>query len=248
MLTGNETAPEHITETDDQHVCITSHKAIVRERVGDTAFEFSAGSFFQNNSSALEPLTSYVRDAIFSLSPLSSGETQNSESESSNAKAPTHLVDTYCGSGLFSLTLSSHFSHVAGIEVDPAAIRAAQHNCTLNGLSTSKHKFHVGKSEDIFASVLSSSEERFPPDDTVVVIDPPRKGCDEGFIDQVVNFGPRMLVYVSCNVHTQARDVGMLTRRMEAKGEGKYVLASLRGFDLFPQTAHVESVAILQRV
>ncbi len=247
-----ETASEYIIiETDDQHDqhrCITSHKATVRERVGDTLFEFSAGSFFQNNNSILEPLTSYVRDAVFSLPLLSSSEARDSESGSSNRKIPTHLVDTYCGSGLFSLTLSPHFSHIAGIEIDPAAIRAAQHNCTLNELSAPKHKFHAGKSEDIFASVLSSSEETFPPDDTVVVIDPPRKGCDESFIDQVVNFSPSILVYVSCNVHTQARDVGMLMRRMEAKGEGKFILESLRGFDLFPQTAHVESVAVLRRV
>ncbi|KAF8330329.1 S-adenosyl-L-methionine-dependent methyltransferase [Cantharellus anzutake] len=235
-----------IAETDDQderHYCITSHKATVRERVGDTLFEFSAGSFFQNNNSALEPLTSHVRDAIFS-----SSEGEALEPGSTIRKSPTHLVDTYCGSGLFSLTLSPHFSHVAGIEIDSAAIRAAQHNTNLNGLSLSKHKFHAGKSEDIFASVLSSSEETFPPDDTVVVVDPPRKGCDEAFIDQVVSFGPSVLVYVSCNVHTQARDVGMLIRKMEVKSEGSYVLDSLRGFDLFPQTAHVESVAVLRRV
>jgi tRNA (uracil-5-)-methyltransferase len=234
---------------DEQHICITSHKAQVRERVGSTLFEFPAGSFFQNNNSILEPLTSYVREAIFSPPLLINAAIEGvSVPDSQSPRTPTHLVDTYCGSGLFSLTLSPYFAHVAGIEIDAASIRAAKHNLALNGLPESKHAFHAGKSEDIFASVLSSSSETFPAQDTVVVIDPPRKGCDESFIDQVVKFGPAVLVYVSCNVHTQARDVGMLLRKTEASGEGaKYVLESLRGFDLFPQTAHVESVAVLRR-
>lgn len=109
-----------------------------------------------------------------------------------------------------------------------------------------KHAFHAGKSEDIFLSVLGKSSVPFPADRTVVIIDPPRKGCDESFINQVVRFRPATLVYVSCNVHTQARDVGMIVKKTENDGEGKrYKIRSLRGFDLFPQTAHVESVAVL---
>ena len=68
------------------------------------------------------------------------------------------------------------------------------------------------------------------------MIDPPRKGCDDAFISQLVRFGAATVVYVSCNVHTQARDVGKLVR-------AGYALESIRGFDLFPQTAHVESVS-----
>jgi tRNA (uracil-5-)-methyltransferase len=81
--------------------------------------------------------------------------------------------------------------------------------------------------------------QELPPDETVIVIDPPRKGCDDKFIEQLLLFGASTVVYVSCNVHTQARDVGKIVR-----GGGGYALESLRGFDLFPQTAHVESVSV----
>lgn len=80
-----------------------------------------------------------------------------------------------------------------------------------------------------------------------MVIDPPRKGCDESFLSQLLKFGPRRVVYVSCNVHTQARDVGVLVRGIEDGGT-RYKVESLRGFDFFPQTGHVEGVAVLSRV
>lgn len=183
-LPTTEEGPDIVDVIEDdgqRHICVTNHKATVRERVGSMLFDFPAGSFFQNNNSILVPLTTYVRDAIFS--PPSSDA-------STTRKNPTHLVDTYCGSGLFAITLSPHFSHVAGIEIDPKAIECAKHNLSLNALDAGenkdKHAFHAGKSEDIFASVLSNSKEPFPPDNTAVVIDPPRKGCDESFIKQVV--------------------------------------------------------------
>lgn len=84
----------------------------------------------------------------------------------------------------------------------------------------------------------------------MIVIDPPRKGCDDAFIEQLLRFGAGTVVYVSCNVHTQARDVGKIIKGSAAGnndgggGGGGYVLESVRGFDLFPQTAHVESVCI----
>ncbi|KAG8910759.1 tRNA(m5U54)methyltransferase, partial [Tulasnella sp. 418] len=106
-------------QTDELHVCITNHKATVRERVGDTLFEFNAGSFFQNNNSILLPLVEYVRDAIFS------GHSDNS---------PTHLVDTYCGAGFFSLTLAPYFSVVTGVEISADSIASARHNAQLNSL------------------------------------------------------------------------------------------------------------------
>jgi tRNA (uracil-5-)-methyltransferase len=82
----------------------------------------------------------------------------------------------------------------------------------------------------------------FPADETVIVIDPPRKGCDEAFISQLLKFGAGTVVYVSCNVHTQARDVGKIVRGSAGGDGAPYVVETIRGFDLFPQTAHVESV------
>ena len=84
----------------------------------------------------------------------------------------------------------------------------------------------------------------FPADQTLVVIDPPRKGASLDFLEQLMRFGPKRVVYVSCNVHTQARDVGLLVK---GNGEWRYAIESVRGFDFFPQTGHVEGVAFLDR-
>lgn len=189
-------------------------------------FEYTAGNFFQNNNSVLVPLTSYVRNAIFALSK------------------PTHLVDAYCGSGLFSIMLSPHFDKVRGIELSVDGIRASQKNAELNGIPSDKISFMEGDAANIFDTVAN-----FPRERTALIIDPPRKGSDEHFIEQLIKFRCSTVAYVSCNVHTQARDIGMILRKSEEQMAGKkYVLESVRGFDLFPQTAHVESVALLKLV
>ena len=236
-----------VVASDGDHICVTDQKGTVRERVGDLLFEYTAGTFFQNNNSALIPLTSYVRDAIFP-SPSSAS---SSENDSSPSHKPTHLVDAYCGSGLFALSLAKHFTTVAGIELSAESIRAAEHNASLNSslLSSTSISFMSGDAANIFSTV-----QAFPCDRTVLIIDPPRKGTDARFIEQMVAFGAATVVYVSCNVHTQARDVGMILERSAAhsataEGAGKkYVLESLRGLDLFPQTAHVEAIAVLRLV
>jgi tRNA (uracil-5-)-methyltransferase len=109
------------------------------------------------------------------------------------------------------------------------------------------------------APELFKSVSGYDADETVVVLDPPRKGCDASFLSQLLQFAPRRVVYVSCNVHTQARDVGLLVRG-EVEGLGgkggeeeggkrvRYEIESIRGFDFFPQTGHVEGVAVLNRV
>jgi len=231
-----------VHKEERQHICITDHKATVREQVGESIFEFPAGSFFQNNNSVLLSLVRYVRDAIFAADPATT--------------TPTHLVDTYCGSGLFAISLASAFQHIAGVEISADSITSARHNAKLNGLppadapsniKTESITFSVGKSESIFETV-----SHFPSAQTVVIIDPPRKGCDQPFLEQLVRFRPAKLVYVSCNVHTQARDIGDLVRMMAEAGkqvgehERTYTIESLRGLDLFPQTSHVESVAVLR--
>ena len=223
----------------DTHACITNHKATVRERVGELLFDYQAGSFFQNNNSVLVPLTSYVRDAIFPPTPTPMP---------ADPPPPTHLVDDCCGAGLFALILASYFTKVAGVKLPANSIRFATHNAELNGLSH-KVSFRAGDAAQIFDAVGD-----FPPERTALVVDPPRKGCDEAFVRQLLAFRAQTVVYVSCNVHTQARDVGQIVSLSaeedatdeKGKGKGRFVMESLRGFDLFPQTAHVESVAVLR--
>ncbi|KAF6767536.1 (Uracil-5)-methyltransferase family [Kalmanozyma brasiliensis GHG001] len=198
---------------------VTDHKATVKERVLTTKFESPAGTFFQNNRSILPSLLDYVRDAI----------------TSSGTGGGRYLVDAYCGSGLFSLCLASLFHEVSGVEISSESIRYATKNAELNGITNAK--FLAGNAEDIFARI------EYPAEKTTVIIDPPRRGCDEEFIRQLVKLGPKHIVYVSCNVHTQARDVGQLIAK-----DARYKIMSVRGADLFPQTHHVEGVAVLERV
>ncbi|KAF8196298.1 S-adenosyl-L-methionine-dependent methyltransferase [Mycena galopus ATCC 62051] len=256
----------------EPHVCITDHRGTVRERVGPWIFEYPNSSFFQNNNSVLPSLVEYVRGRIFA--PFADAATSNLESNATDGAgaetpAPTHLVDAYCGAGLFAITLSPHFRTVTGIELSAESIRAATRNAELNAHLISptptndsdptaaiasktspnpkappKISFLAGDATNIFRTVSS-----FPPAQTVLLIDPPRKGCDQPFLDQLLRFGAGTVVYVSCNVHTQARDVGVILRGQTGSGgKGRYVLESVRGFDLFPQTAHVESVAVLRLV
>jgi len=139
--------------SDEEHLAITNHREPVYERVGDFLFSFAAGSFFQNNNSILVPLTEYVRSAIF---PPASVLTK-----------PTHLVDTYCGSGLFGISLSPDFEKVAGVEISSDSIKAAQRNAEMNGLQE-KTTWLCGKAEDIFAGL---SEAGFEGEKSCVVVD-----------------------------------------------------------------------------
>ena len=185
----------------------------VTETVDGIEFEFLAGSFFQNNPFILPRFTRYV------AAQAALGDTR-------------FLVDAYCGSGLFCLTAAARFERVAGIEINESAIDWAKRNARRNRIENCD--LHAGSAENIFGAV------DFPPQETSVVIDPPRKGCNPEFIDQLVAFSPATIVYVSCNPATQIRDLGPLL----AAG---YILERIQPFDLFPQTKHLECVVTLCR-
>jgi tRNA (uracil-5-)-methyltransferase len=223
--------PDTIKTTSPSHTdfksCITDNNDTSTEYIDDFVFTNIAGSFFQNNNSILPVFTQYIRDHI--LPP-------------SSAKPIKYLIDAYSGSGLFTITLSSLFTQSTGIDISIASIQSARENATLNNLPPSQCTFIAADAPELFKSVT------YPNDETVVVIDPPRKGCDDSFLTQLLKFGPKRVVYVSCNVHTQARDVGHLVRGMEGAGKTRYEIESLRGFDFFPQTGHVEGVAVLNRI
>ncbi|CAG78461.1 S-adenosyl-L-methionine-dependent methyltransferase [Yarrowia lipolytica] len=196
--------------------CVTDNKAIVSEYIDNYRFDFTAGEFFQNNNSILPAVTAYVRENIL----LDGG------------KPPRFLVDAYCGSGLFSITCSQAVEKVYGVEISDESVKFARKNAELNKINNAV--FLTGKAENIFKDLDCD------PAQTCMIIDPPRKGTDEAFINQLVTFQPQRLVYVSCNVHTQARDVAYLLKQCP-----EYKVESIRGFDFFPQTKHVEGVAVL---
>ncbi|PHH75175.1 hypothetical protein CDD80_2587 [Ophiocordyceps camponoti-rufipedis] len=239
---GPDTAPTDDPDTDpyavrvqgdgfvDVKTCETDSKATSTEYVGDRIFTNPAGSFFQNNNAILPVFTSYIRDRILPLPPSSISSTDSQQH---------YLIDAYSGSGLFTITLASLFAHSTGIDVAADSIASARRNASLNGLAPDRCRFIAADAAHLFREV------DYPPDRTVVVLDPPRKGCDADFLTQLARFAPRRVLYVSCNVHTQARDVGSLVRGHA--GGAAYRLRSLVGFDFFPQTGHVEGVAILDR-
>lgn len=206
----------------EEKTCITDQKAISTEYVGDYVFRNTAGAFFQNNNSTLPKFIAYVRENII---------------DPAGTTPIKYLIDAYCGSGLFTVTLSSLFESSMGIDIAGASIVSARENATANNLFNTS--FMAADASKLFEKV------RYPAEETVVIIDPPRKGCDEHFLQQLLRFGPQRIIYVSCNVHTQARDVGRL---VEGSRHCRYEIESLQGFDFFPQTGHVEGVAILSRV
>lgn len=196
-----------------QEGVITDYDAVIHEQVGALKLHFLARDFFQNNPFILPAFTGYVR-------------------EQAAASGARHLVDAYCGSGLFALSCAPAFTRVAGIEISETSIKFARENAAANGITNAT--FAAGDAANIFAGLT------FPPADTAVVIDPPRKGCDESFLQQLFAFGPRAVVYVSCDPATQMRDLkGFL-----AAG---YTLTAVQPFDLFPQTRHLECVITLRR-
>jgi len=223
---------EDVGEYVHRKTCITDANARSTEYIEDFQFVNPAGSFFQNNNSILPVFTSYIREHILPTTP---------------GHNITHLIDAYSGSGLFTITLSSLFKSSLGIDISSSSIQSATTNARLNNLPETSTRFIAADAAKLFKEIDS------PASETVVMIDPPRKGCDESFLRQLVEYKPARVVYVSCNVHTQARDIGVLVGGMMGvdggfgKGEGCYEIESLRGFDFFPMTGHVEGVAVLRR-
>lgn len=233
---STETDPDAVIEDHDTYVdrktCVTDSNAKTTEYIESFQFINPAGSFFQNNNSILPPFTSYIRSHILPKTPNHN---------------ITHLIDAYSGSGLFTITLSSLFQSSLGIDISSSSIASATTNAELNALPPSSTRFLAADASHLFASITSPAAE------TVVMLDPPRKGCDESFLRQLIHYGPARIVYVSCNVHTQARDVGILVGGIKGvdggcgEGNGCYEIESICGFDFFPQTGHVEGVAVLRR-
>ncbi len=190
------------------------NNAIQTERVGDIAYQFCAGEFFQNNPFILPELIDY---AI------------------SEAQGTKYLVDAYCGVGVFALASAKKFEKVAGVEISSKAIVCANANAKINNIDNCE--FLIGKAETIFADV----SKKFEGENTSMIIDPPRAGCDTKFLEQLIDFSPKKLVYVSCGPDTQARDLAFLTTH-------GYKLLKLQPFDLFPQTRHIENVATLEKI
>ena len=149
--------------------------------------------------------------------------------------------DLYCGIGTISLFLAQKAKQVYGVEIVPQAIDDAKNNAKINGIKNAE--FYVGKAEEVLPDYYKEyakthNGEKAHAD--VIVVDPPRKGCDSVCLDTIVRMQPKRVVYVSCDSATLARDVKYLDER-------GYAVERVRCCDMFGMSGHVETVALLSQ-
>lgn len=205
---------------DSGHAVSTNHQDYLTTRVRGLDFTYQAGNFFQNNFYVLPLMVDHVKE--HAAAPA-------------HGAAMTHLVDCYCGSGLFALSAASLFDTVVGIEINDQAVKEATANAAANNIGNCR--FRAAAAEAIFSDITD-----FPRNTTSVVLDPPRKGCSEDFLEQLYAFAPARIVYMSCDPTTQARDAqGIL-------GTGRYRISSVQPYDHFPQTRHIECLIVFERI
>lgn len=189
-------------------------EAYIYDTIGDIRFAISAKSFYQVNPQQTKVL---YEKAL----------------EYAKIGANDIVIDAYCGIGTISLFLARQAKKVYGIEVVPEAIHDAKMNAKLNGITNVE--FIVGEAEKVMPWWKAKG---FQPD--VIVVDPPRKGCEIDFLQAMIEMEPKRIVYVSCNPSTLARDLNILD-------ESGYETKEIQPVDMFPQTNHVECVVLLQR-
>lgn len=189
------------------------------------------------------------RGITFSISPLSFYQVNPVQTEKlysialsyANLKGRESVWDLYCGIGTISLFLSQKAGKVYGVEIVPQAIEDARLNAQRNGITNAE--FFVGKAEEILPEFYNEKNEAtakmLHPD--VIVVDPPRKGCDERCLETMLQMAPERIVYVSCDSATLARDLKILC-------DGGYELKRIRAVDMFPHTVHVETVCLLSQL
>lgn len=187
-------------------------------------------------------ITDYIGDVCYRISPLSFYQVNPVQTERLYATALEYagltggetVWDLYCGIGTISLFLARTAGKVYGVEVVPQAIEDARINAELNGIRNVE--FFVGKAEEVLPEQYETHGIRAD----VVVVDPPRKGCDKVCLDTIIQMAPEKVVYVSCDPATLARDVKYL-------GQGGYAVRRVQAVDMFGQGVHVEVACCLQR-
>lgn len=186
----------------------------IRDAIGDVQFLISARSFYQVNPVQTEILYNKALD----YAQLTGEET---------------VIDAYCGIGTISLFLAKRAKEVYGVEIVEEAIADARRNAELNDIHNVT--FQTGAAEEV---IPAWREQGIQPD--VIVVDPPRKGCDEALLDTILAMRPSRVVYVSCNPSTLARDLRVLE-------DGGYRTVEVQPVDMFPHTVHVECCVSLVR-
>ena len=190
----------------------------IYDYIGNVRFRISVESFFQVN-------------------PYQTGRLYRRALEYADLTGQETVWDMYCGIGTISLFLSEQAKKVYGVEIVPQAIEDARGNAELNRIKNTE--FFVGKAEDVVTEIYSSGGDGSHAD--VVVVDPPRKGCDGKLLDTLIKMNPERIVYVSCDPATLARDIKILSE------SGGYKLKKYTVCDMFSHSGHCETVALLSR-
>lgn len=188
-----------------------------------------------------DTITDYIGSFKFNISPLSFFQVNpvqteilyNTALKYANLTGDEIVFDAYCGTGTISLFLAQRAKKVYGVEIVPEAIENAKENARINNITNAE--FIVGESEVIIPKLI---EKGISAD--VVVVDPPRKGCDRKLLDAIAKMSPERIVYVSCDPGTLSRDLGILE-------ELSYKAIEIQPVDMFPQTAHVECVVKIEK-
>ena len=183
---------------------------VIYDSIGDIQFAISARSFYQVNPAQ----TKVLYDKALEYAGLTGKET---------------VIDAYCGIGTISLFLAKKAKQVYGVEIVEEAIEDAKRNAELNGITNVE--FGAGKAEEVIPAWAESGIHA-----DVLVVDPPRKGCDEKLLETMIKMKPKKVVYVSCNPATLARDLRILE-------DGGYRTVEVQPVDMFSQTMHVECVS-----
>ena len=197
-------------------------QGFITDYIGNVRYQISPLSFYQVNPVQTEKLYSQALE----YADLKGGET---------------VWDLYCGIGTISLFLAEKAGQVYGVEIVPQAIDDARKNAEINGITNAE--FFVGKAEEVLPEYYEDYARQHGGEKAradVIVVDPPRKGCDQALLETIVKMAPGRVVYVSCDSATLARDLKYLC------GEG-YVLEKVRPVDMFPETVHVETVVLLSK-
>ena len=190
----------------------------------------------------VENITESIDSLMFQISPLSFFQVNPVQTkvlyqkalEFADLKGKETVFDIYCGIGTISLFLAQKAKKVVGVELVNTAVKDAKGNAFKNGYKNCE--FHVGKAEEVIPMLYETGYKA-----DVVVVDPPRKGCDPQVIETIIKMAPDKIVYVSCKPSTLARDVKLLCEN------GLYEVTAVQPVDMFPQTVHVECVVKLEK-
>ena len=194
----------------------------IEDKIGDIKFQISPISFYQVNPVQ----TKNLYECALNYANLSGDET---------------VWDLYCGIGTISLFLSKKAKQVYGIESIEETINDARNNAKINGITNAE--YYVGKVEELLPKMWEENMKASPSEkkrSDVIMIDPPRKGCDPKCLETILEMKPEKIVYISCDSATLARDLSILC-------EKEYTLEKAQCYDMFPHTVHVETVVLLQK-